>query len=69
MSVSRPIAPKCFSLKRSGGSLAFGADMGPKEETGLGHFTQNYMITKKLTFNLRFESTKKIFSNYVLGTT
>ena len=28
---------------------------------------QNYMITKKLTFNLRFKLTRKIFPNYVLG--
>ena len=40
-----------------------GSTWGPDSDI----FTQNYMITKKLTFDILFKSTRKIFPNYVLG--
>ena len=41
-----------------------GSKWGPDSDL----FTQNYMITKKLTFNILIKSKRKIFPNYVLGT-
>ena len=41
---------------------------GSNRGQDFGLFTQHYMITKKLTFDILFKSTRKIFPNYVLGT-
>ena len=40
-----------------GGSLAFAVDKGPKRGLDFDLLTQNYIITKKLTFYLLFTST------------
>ena len=40
---------------------------GSNRGQDFGLFTQHYMITKKLTFDILFKSTRKIFPNYVLG--
>ena len=50
-------------LVEIGSSLAFAEDKGPKRGLEIDSFMQNYMIAKKLTFNLLLKSTNKKFPN------
>ena len=62
-----PYYPHVLFVDTSEGSVSHAMVTGSNRGQDFRLFTQNYMITKKLTFDILFKSTRKIFPNYVLG--